>query len=168
MRSEQSLGRKTLAGALALASLLAGCETASPVLGRDIIEDSETRSLLARIRCPRTTLTPKELGEIYPEKAWSFSGRDFKPVYQKITEADAFDWEYLRELQGKRGALLARAERKRAAEQKKARAAEQRERARKAKVDAKAAALAARAEVIEKAKRAPAATTPEAAPTPSE
>ncbi len=155
MRSEQSLGRMTLGGALALASLLAGCGKAAPVRHRYAVEDSKTRKLLARIKCPRTTLTRKELGETYPEKAWSFSKQDFKPVYGKITEADAFQWEYLRELQGKRGALLARAERKRAAERKQGRAVAKRERAREAKAKKKAAALAARAEIIEKAKAGP-------------
>ena len=136
MISGRSLGRGVpvcLAyGALALS--LAGCGGGASV--RNDAEDIATRELLAKLRAPRTTLTRKELGEIYPEEAWAVVRRGFKPVYGKVTEADAFDWEYLTEVEEKRRGLVARQEKIMAAERLQAQMAAERERKRKVKAAA--------------------------------
>ncbi|MHC5053829.1 MAG: hypothetical protein ACYTKD_03825 [Planctomycetota bacterium] len=170
MRSGQSLGRRApewlAPGALALAVSLAGCGASATANRR--VEDLKIKRLLARIKCPRTTLTLKQLGETYSEDAWAIAKNDFEPVYAQITEADAFQWEYLREVRERRRGLFARQDRIDAAKRKKAKAAAEKQRRRKAKADARAAAEAKEAEAIENAELAPALTAPGAAPTPSE
>jgi len=150
MISGRSLGRGVpvcLAyGALAL--FLTGCGGGGSV--RSDAEDIATRQLLAKLRVPRTTLTRKELGETYPETAWSTVKRGFEPVYGKVTEADAFGWEYLREVSEKHRGLIAKQEKIRAAERRQAQKAAERERRR----EAKAVAEAKKAEAIEEAKAA--------------
>ena len=135
MISGRSLGRgvpECLAcGAVAVALSLTGCGAGVSVHSDS--EDIATRELLAKLKAPRTTLTRKQLGETYPEKAWSTAKRGFKPAYGRVTEADAFDWEYLREIDEKRRGLIARREKIRAAERLQAQKAEERERKRKAK-----------------------------------
>ena len=105
-------------------------------MNRNDAEDAATRELLAKLKAPRTTLTRKQLGETYPEKAWSTVRRGFKPVYGKVTEADAFEWEYLAEVDEKRRGLIARREKMRAAERLQAQKAAERESKRKAKAAA--------------------------------
>jgi len=136
MISGRSLGRGVpvcLAyGALALS--LAGCGGRVSVCND--AEDIATRELLAKLKTPRTTLTRKQLGEAYPERAWSTVRRGFKPVYGKVTEADAFEWEYLTEVEEKRRVLIARREKIRTAERLQAHKAAERERKRKAEAAA--------------------------------
>ncbi len=167
MRSERSLGRKAPerlgSGALALAFSLAGCGAAVSV--RNDSEIAKTKRLLARLRFPRTTLTPKELGETYAETVWPVANKGFKPFYNKITERDVFDWKLLDEIHKKRGDFFAKQEKIRAAERRVAQKAAARERKKKMKADARAAAEAKRAEEKEaKAKKAEAARKAEPAP----
>jgi len=119
-------------GALALS--LTGCGGGVSV--RNDAENVATRELLAKLKAPRTTLTRKQLGEVYPEEAWAVVRRDFKPVYGKVTEADAFEWEYLTEVDEKRRGLIAKREKIRVAERLQAQKAAERELKRKAKAAA--------------------------------
>jgi hypothetical protein len=155
-----------VSGALALAAMLAGCGNA--VSAARHADDLETKRFLARVKCPKTTLTIEQLGETYSEDAWAVAKKGFKPVYSPITEADAFEWEYLREIQARRRGLFAKQDKIDAAKRKKAEAAEARERKRKARADAKATAEARKAEAVENAELKPAVTAPGAAPLPSE
>ncbi len=170
MRSGISLGRKAslhvVAGALALAVTLAGCGSTAAVIRQ--ADDTETKKFLVRVKTPKTTLTIEQLGETYSEDAWSVAQKDFEPVYSAITEADAFQWEYLREVQARRAGLFAKQDKIDAAKRKRAEAAEARERKRKARADAKAAAKAKAAEAVENAELKPAVTAPGAAPLPAE
>jgi len=111
MRSTGSLGRGAsllaLSGSLALALSMTGCgaATAAKTLQEDM-EDAETLRLLARLRFERTTLTLREIGETYAEREWPAINRSFEPAYDPITEAEAFQWQYLGEVSQKRRALL--------------------------------------------------------------
>ena len=108
----------------------------------------EARRAIAALKIgeQRTTLTRKELGETYPEIAWHSVKRPFDRVYPKISEADAFQWEYLRELEQRRRGAVARAKAERRAREKKARRAKARDLKKQKKAQAKADAEAARAD----------------------
>ena len=142
-----------------IAALVAGCGTSVRTIGSDP-QEVATRKALARLKISDSTLSRKELGEVYPEDAWTVVKRPFEPACKLITEADAFEWEYLREMQSRRGEALARARKERLARERKAQAAAEKERKRKAKAEERAQAEAARAEAVKDATLEGAASAP--------
>lgn len=130
-----------------LAGLAAGCG-GTPAQVRYDRQDMETRKAVARLSCARTTLTLEELGETYPESVRALAERPFDPAYRKITEADAFGWERLREIEDRRRGAVERVR------------AETRERAKKA-----AEASEAEAKERKKPREQPDAAEPDAAET---